>query len=336
MSADKQAWDEMIAEFRALGGVAENVRLGHGALGRGVFAIDPAKPVRIHVPESLLVEAGDVVFEGGKLKVAPAAKTGAREARFVEAYEAQFGWGDAGRREVEQVLDAAQELPDALRRRLRTEFRCGPWFEDRDDALVERQFIASRQIGYGARRVIMPVLDLANHGAGPGFRMQNGIALGGTARDEVLVGYSDMDTYGVFLAWGFAAEQPQAFSIALSGSVGVAKLNVDRDFGKIKAADRVGLPAMTRQDTGVKLDFLMIGNRNFPRLSRGIFYKRMREAGLNGFEEAFDLVHHVNRMHFLDLIGALEDVEGAMADTLRRMARLQLQTMSHAWGVRAI
>ena len=43
------AWNEMLDEFRALGGVAENIRLGHGVFGRGLFPIDPAKPIRIVV-----------------------------------------------------------------------------------------------------------------------------------------------------------------------------------------------------------------------------------------------------------------------------------------------
>ncbi|HWA90052.1 MAG TPA: hypothetical protein VG889_08465 [Rhizomicrobium sp.] len=330
-------WQDMIAEFRALGGVAENLRLGHGALGRGLFAIDPARPVRIHVPESLLVDSADVAFENGALTVGPAARTAERERRFIEAYHARFGWGEGGRAEIAQVLDAAQALPADLRRRLLSEFRCGPWFEEASEGLVQRQFLASRQIGYGARTVIMPVLDLANHGGHASFRLQNGIVLQATTADEVLVGYTDMDSYGLFLSWGFAAEQKQALSIGLLGNVGPAQLKVDRLFAKLKAADRVGLPDMARQaGGGVALDFLMIGNRNFPRLARGIFYKRMREAGLSGAEEAFDLVHHANRMHFLGLIGALEDVEGAMADTLRRMARMQLQAMSYAWGARAV
>src|SRR6476646_4511492 len=37
---DERLWDEMVREFRALGGTVENVRLGDGPLGRGLFPID--------------------------------------------------------------------------------------------------------------------------------------------------------------------------------------------------------------------------------------------------------------------------------------------------------
>ena len=57
MSAD-DLWNDMLNEFRALGGVAENIRIGHGPFGRGLFPIDPKKPVSISIPESLLVIGG--------------------------------------------------------------------------------------------------------------------------------------------------------------------------------------------------------------------------------------------------------------------------------------
>ena len=62
-------WDEMIEEFRALGGVADNIEQGCGALGRGLFPVDPKKNVRIFVPENLLINVKEVVFESGLLRV---------------------------------------------------------------------------------------------------------------------------------------------------------------------------------------------------------------------------------------------------------------------------
>ena len=36
-------WEELAEEFRSLGGVFENTRIGKGAAGRGVFVLDPAR-----------------------------------------------------------------------------------------------------------------------------------------------------------------------------------------------------------------------------------------------------------------------------------------------------
>ena len=51
----RSKWDEMIAEFRALGGVADNIEQRRGSLGRGLFPIDPGKPIRIAVPKLSLI-----------------------------------------------------------------------------------------------------------------------------------------------------------------------------------------------------------------------------------------------------------------------------------------
>ena len=84
------------------------------------------------------------------------------------------------------------------------------------------------------------------------------------------------------------------------------------------------------------MQFLMIGNQHYPRLPKGIFYRLMREAGHAGFEESFDLIHHLNRLHFIDLLATLDGIELPMARTLRAMAQYQLRAMSFCWGVREI
>jgi len=128
----------MLDEFRTLGGTAENIRLGHGARGRGLFPIDPSQPVTLQVPPNLLMDVDDVVFENGALKLASDAEAGTRERRFFEDYQADFAWGGGGRGEVETLLEEALALPEELRRELCDRFRCGAWFEDHSEALVRR------------------------------------------------------------------------------------------------------------------------------------------------------------------------------------------------------
>jgi hypothetical protein len=329
-------WDDLLMEFRALGGVADNIRLGEGSLGRGLFAIDASEPVLIRVPENLFIDSSDVFFERDVLKIAHDASIGARERRFLEDYHAHLSWNGGGRTEIERVLLSAQELPEALRHRLLMDFRCGAWFEDYSPALVKQQFVASREIAFKGRNVLMPVLDLANHGPGGMFEVGDDITLQGVMKDEVLTRYADIDSFGVFHSWGFACPQPQAMSIALTGNVGGAQVKIDRAFGNLKSANGVWVPDLAPASNGSELNFLMTGNRQYPRLCKGIFYKIMREAGLAGYEESFDMIQHSNRMHFLALLAALEDVGGAMARTLRLMARYQLETMSFSFGVRTI
>ncbi len=329
-------WDQMLDEFRALGGTADNIRLGEGPLGRGLFPVDPSNPVAIRIPDNLLLPVEDVVFENGAFRVGSRSTFGAREKSFMEDYQQHFSWGGGGRAEVQLIFEQAQAFPADLRRELKATHRCGVWFEECSNSLVQDQFIASRCITYKGRTVVMPIIELVNHGKGTHYDPADGLALRGKFADEVLVKYSDADSYGMFQTWGFVAAQPQAMSIGLAGKVGTEELHIERDFGEFRPLERVWVPAFSRKSDGSRLKFLMVGSRQYPRLCRGIFYKIMREAGHSGFEETFDVVLHVNRMHFLNLLSALEDVAVPMAQTLRRLALLQLQTLSFSYGVREV
>lgn len=327
----------MLAEFRALGGTAENIGLGEGPYGRGLFPTDAAKPVTIRIPENLLMDMADATFVNGSFRVAPESRIGPREKSFLESYENDFSWGGGGRTEAERIFAQAQEMLPSLRQKLRHNFHCGPWFEDDvSERLIQEKFLGSRCIAYKRRTVVMPIIELANHGPGTGYETADGVALKGTFPGEVLVRYSNADSYGLFLSWGFAAEQPQTMSLALNGSVGQTALKVGRDLGDLQPDERAWIPKMVRGAGGLELPFLVIGNKQYPRLCKGVFFKLMRDAELSGFEETFDTIQHLNRMHFLGLLAALEGVGGPMAQTLQRMARFQLQTMSFCYGVRAI
>jgi hypothetical protein len=91
-----------------------------------------------------------------------------------------------------------------------------------------------------------------------------------------------------------------------------------------------------RKDTIVSLPFLLLGNTPYPRLPKGIFYRLMRAQGCKGFEEAFDIVRHLNRLHFIGLLEELEGFEQPIARSLRAMARYQLRALSFCYGIREI
>jgi len=183
----------------------------------------------------------------------------------------------------------------------------------------------------------MPIVELANHGSERTYSAatSHGVAIGGVFSGEVLVKYADFDPHGVFMIWGFAAEQPQAFSIALGGKVGQRPVQIYRELGNLQPSAQFWVPGFSVTDGAGKLQFLMIGSRRYPGYCKGIFYKLMQAAGFTGFEEAFDTIQHLNRTHFLNLLGLLEDVDGQMARMLRRMTRFQLQALSYCYGARS-
>jgi len=329
-------WEELLDEFRALGGTAENIRLGQGALGRGVFPVDPAKPVVVHVPENLLIDCSDVVFENGALRLRADADVGDRERSWLEHYQAALSWGDEGAAEVRRIFEAAQALPAELRKELRDRFQCGLWFDNMTDEAVQHQFLTSRGINYHDREVLMPLVELINHGAGPEIGLVNGVMIRGIFPGEVLYRYSDMDSFGFFWSWGFVIEQPMAFSLEMSGKVESTTLRIDRAFPPVKPGEKSWMPPLHREGSGVSLDHLLIGSVQYPRLPRGIFQKTMRDGGFSALEEPFDVIRYVNNLHFLDLLKALDGIDAPIARSLRTMAHHQLHAMAYCYGQRDI
>ncbi len=115
---DLSDWEELLEEFRALGGRAENVRLGQGKSGRGLFPLDPSRAVELHTPENLLFPVDALVFEAGTLRVAPTSNAGAREIAWFERYAAALSWGGGGREDAERFIREMRELPPEVRTEL--------------------------------------------------------------------------------------------------------------------------------------------------------------------------------------------------------------------------
>jgi hypothetical protein len=73
-----------------------------------------------------------------------------------------------------------------------------------------------------------------------------------------------------------------------------------------------------------------------PHAPRSVFIAALREAGIGQPAILFDRIAHINRSAFLKLMAAVEDRDGAAATAMRRLARLQLEALSHAVGAREI
>src|SRR4051812_4083852 len=153
-------WDEMLEELRALGGTADNICLKQGAYGRGLFPIDPTKPIRVRIPESLLLNDKHIRIENNAFRVAPDADIGPRERRFLEQYERDFSWG-VGHQDTLELLQMMHEAPAELRDLLQKSFGCTRWIAEPTEEAVQQCFFASRSITHKGSDVIMPIVELA-------------------------------------------------------------------------------------------------------------------------------------------------------------------------------
>src|SRR5579864_1294502 len=206
------SWDDMIAEFRALGGTADNIVQASGRLGRGIFPIERDKPIRLHVPQNLLVPESDIEFVEGRIGIKDSFGIGQAEREFFEKYQQTFSWGIA-RSECAAHLEAVRRLPPDVAEALNVPNGLERKIREGQD-LTGTWFLQSRCFQEKHKLYVMPVMELVNHGIGvPGYNFENGVSIEGQFSDEVLVNYNLGDALGIFLTFGFASPERRAFSL---------------------------------------------------------------------------------------------------------------------------
>jgi hypothetical protein len=328
------AWNEMLDEFRALGGVAENIRLGQGAFGRGLFPIDPSRPIRINIPEELLVSVEHVEIANDVFAVNTESAVGARGRAFLEAYERDFAWGP-GRLDVERFLAAMNELPEQLRDLLRTKFDFGRFFHPVSPELVKKWFFSTRMINFRDRQVVMPIVEMANHGGSAKYDIQSGVGLHGLFDGEVFVRYCPTtDPLDMFLNWTFAPKEPIAFSLAIVVPYAGRQLDIRRNFNRETRAPFI--PKVEIEDGRIVVEYLLLGAHPFPRVPKGAFRRALAPAKLDDPDEVYDFIQFANRQDMLQLLNALEGVDLAAVPVLRGLALNQLGALSGHFGVRTL
>jgi hypothetical protein len=326
-------WNDMLTEFRALGGVAENIRLDHGPFGRGLFPVDPKKPVAITIPENLLVLLEDVYFEDDVFRVNLRSPISARGRAFIEQYERAFAW-EVARGEIERFLSAMNELPEPVRELATQRLGLGRFFLPVVPELVRKWFFETRAIRAGSRSVVMPIIELANHGGSAVYQMSSGLELSGTFDGEVLVRYTTpSDAYHMFLNWRFASKELTAFSLAINGIYAGREFQIKREF---EDESLPFVPEASLDGDRIVLSYLLLGHERNPRVPKGAFRKAVGLQKLDHPDEVYDVIQMVNRQNFLDLLEVLEGVDLPGASILRTLAINQLAALSHHYGVRTV
>jgi hypothetical protein len=330
-------WNEMLDALRALGGAAHNIVLGSGLFGRGLFPVDPGKPVLLQVPGGLLIPVDDFVFKGGKLRIKESADVPNAERAFLERYESTYSWGASGRSDCIAHIAALDALPPEIRQLLIADFQFGDLLQGDFSERVRNFFVRSRAIRWRDGLAIAPLIELANHDA-TGLRYERGthLRLDGHVRDEVLVRYGPHDALSIFSTFGFVSREPAAFSLSIRVGFRELAVSIGRDTGEGTNRGRDRIPIVATGDGEVELSYLMIGHYNLPRLSRGTFCTLLREAGMNNPDEAFDEILRFNAIKFINLLRALEPYDGATISDLRTMARYQLEAMTYCIGSREL
>jgi len=332
-------WESMLDAFRALGGEANNVLPRHGPWGRGLVSKDPAKPFVLRIPANLFFRVHDIEFARDAIRIGDAARVARNERNFFEQYQEKYSWGGGGKGEAERLVSMFDALPAGLRAILCADFAMQDLLEGDHAERTQRWFLKSRAINWQGGRGLVPLLDLANRG-GDGFSWSSDqpgfIAIEGHAADEIRLNLGANDSVGVFRRFGIAVARPHAFSLPMTTKIGTGELAIERNLSAKAERGGFDVPEVRYVSGRIVLSQLMLGNASFPRAPRGIFDTLMRESGATGAADSFDRVLQLNRRKFLDLLEALEPLQGELIATLRSVAHFQLEALAHCVGTRAL
>jgi hypothetical protein len=337
--SDCEAFSGILRTFRSLGGIADNVRYGHGARGRGLFAIDKARPIRVQVPRSLLFPTASLRLAGDDLTLAAAGAIGPPQQDFFTTYQSGLSWAGGGRAEVVGFLELLQALPERARNCLAADLGIAHLLAPHDEAAILERFVRARHFDFHGEAVLMPILELCNHsrqGADFDVGSDHVGVMGRFGDGEVLLRYSVADSWQRFIQYGFVSEERPAYSLPMEIRLPRGRLVIGHDATAGRPRNGYVVPHLTVEPERIALSHLLLGDRDVPHGPRSIFIAAMRQAGVDQPAILFDRIAHINRNAFLRLLATVEDEDGAAAAAIRRLARLQLEALSFAVGAREI
>lgn len=325
---------DLLAQFRTLGGVADNVTVRRGAHGLGLFAIDPRRPVRVLTPSQLLISPQSLRLDAaGQVKVKPDSGLSAEVVSFHEGYQRWFGWGAGGLEHIRQYQQQLRSLPASVKNFLlilgcADDFNGQPTLADGFKA-----HCGSRQISVESSSKLMPVLELINHASdGSPYVMDQGLSLSGTFQDEVFARYRrHMDAFHFFFNYHFASPCRSTLSCGVTIDLPrVGTLRISRFDGLAEVKNGVRVPKLVASQGEIHLPFLELVNEDEPALPRRVFLDLMASQGLpaSSAHQLFDGLLAHNRQVLNDFIKACDGTEGEIVRSLHAIATQQLLSLT--------
>jgi hypothetical protein len=338
LQPDAWLWNDMIEEFRSLGGTADNVVQRLGRYGYGLFPQDPAKPVDIHVPAKLLIPKRWIRENGPDLVIDEQAGFDARIRAFFTRYQREFSWGREGRQSALEWIAKFEGLPEKIKLYLREIMgRRFPQHKLAEEHALD-WFLASRYVGYHGEQSVMPVVELINHLPTADYiDTRDGVRVRGMYADEVSVRYNMDDSLQCFFEFGFVSPELWAFSLPVTvrnvyGTTLIVRTETKKRQGPVGVQSH--LPTLESTDQGIVISHLLMGHALMPQLPRSIFRRILSGFSPEQADEVFQIIARINIRLLLKLLDDLEGHEEPICQELRAVVRLQLSALAESFGAR--
>ena len=318
-----------------LGGVAENICVKEGDLGRGIFPLDPLCASRIMTPRNLLVDRRSIYVSHGEICVKDQGSLSPREKKFLEL-NYNYAWKGAGSRCASAFLQYVLGIPVSVKNQL---LDCG--FIDNhlinscfDENGVLKRFIDERVVGFEGNSVLAPVWDLVNHSS---FAQPFRVTPYGVETppldptpDEILHKYHGKNSpMSVWKSYGFACDCIVAYSIPVDIDVGVSGLVVRCD-GKFN------LDARNQKCFSIVGNILSIKSLPVGCLSTDLprenFNSILSSVGLSEgvVNQVFSKIYEANLKARKDLVASLDKSTSEMNAQLLKALKYEITLMQNS------
>jgi hypothetical protein len=323
-------WQITLQRFRALGGVAENVKLGEGIYGRGLFPIDPKLPIKMEVPKHLLLPAEWLqIDEQENLILSDDCNWDNETKAFYLDYQHQYGIAGSLMLDIMQQQSGLFNLPAVVKNMLIGYGMSASSFQKPTRQSCIEIYKSSRKILFNDQLVLMPLVELVNHDEASKkvFDMVPRLGISGKFNDEILVHYGMAgDASLMFEVYRFSTPKPYSFSGALTINLGSKVIKISRFVTLFKVIEKTNVPKLKIEGDIIHLSCLVVGSINDKSSPKKVFTKLMQSVGMpaNIASNVFDGIVEQNRAFFLHLLEELKPLEGNVVVAMREMAKNQL------------
>ena len=302
----------LVELFVSLGGIADNICLKEGPLGRGIFPIDSLCSSKIATPKNLLIERDNVFISHDEIYIKDSSRFSSKEKSFIEL-NYNYAWNGGGNYCAAEFLKYVSMISESLKSQL---LGCG--FIDKaflnscpDENGVLKRFVDERVVRFQGKSVLASVWDFVNHSsfAAPLRITPYGVETPPIepSSGEILFKYSIKNSpIGMWKKYGFACDCVFAYSIPFNIDIGSQSL-------VIACAGQHGLVPKEQIGFSVNGDTLSIKSLPVGCLSNALplenFKSILSSVGLSAAvaNRLFPKIHEANLRARRDLIASLQD-----------------------------
>ena len=324
-------WDVLLAKFRNLGGIAENVCQKEGALGRGIFSINPKLKSRIFTPSQLMIKKEDICLEDNHLRIKKDKEYSQEIIDFFNYYQDNFSWGRGGKQTTESFEHGLTLLSSDLKQLIKKNFLVD--IEERHKCdwnnVLKNQFLNARAFKFDQDLFIAPILELVNHevNAFPFIKRFNGISTPNypPRGSELTHVYGYTSSIKRVLNYGFFCQEPIVFSLPFTIKLKESQLNLICKGLDLKD-DNIKYKI---NDSQIVIDGIPIASINKPSFIKNYFDHLCDLTNLqNHSQEIFSKIIRFNYFKRKAIIGYLNPLDHYSFRMLSKAINYELDSIS--------